>query len=1005
VAAGLRLALDGDRGITIAAARDGKPLYVPDVRQDPRYVDVGFPAVSELAVPVQFEGRVLGVLNVESEILDAYTPSDVQLLSILANQAALALQNARVNSQERRRADQLAAINRVARRVSATLDLRETLDGIVEAAVELVPCVLAEISLWGEQEQTLTLQALRCEPERAYPIGKACPPGEGYTGWVVRQRQPLLVADVGARDDIKPHLLPGEQAFESYVGVPLLAGDELVGTLVLIHDRAGAFDEPDLELLEGLAGQAAVAIRNASLYQELARRHRELTALNGVAAAMNQVLNLETLLRDAVRRVIRCLGADGGGIRLLDPASGQLTLSFTEGMSEAYVAAVGYLRLGDGIVGDVAVTGESAVVGDMQKDPRLEPGVLPKLREEGLRSLAVVPLRSREKVVGTLGVVSRAPGAFERADLDLLTAMGHQIGVAIENAQLFEETQRKARRLAALNAVASVINQPLSLQEIIDQAIERVIEVTSTDAGGIRLYDQATGELVIASFLGLTAEETRIIERLNLGQGFADRLTQFREPLVIRDLNRFPQLADIAEYGFDTHAYVPVMIKGDTVGVLGVITRQRREFTAEELDLLTAMGHQIGSAIERERLHKDLAQRARELEAAHAVAAAVNRPGELNEILDEGLGQALAVTGLEMGAIFVRDRHTGLLALSCHQGMSSRFVAWLQQMVKEKSEEIWKLAEIWVEQPRIDVEEVPLDSAHISDQVRDEAIRMTADVPLFAEGEVVGILTVATQSLRLITPEERSLLLAIGHQLGTAIANARLRQEALDAERLAAVGRVAASVAHELRSPLGGIKRSAEFLARPELSEATRGRLSQAIVAMAGRLVTTTQELLDYCKGGRMALAPTLCSLPGFLDEMLEVLRVDFSDRGIEVQTAWGYEGHVWMDADRMAQVVYNIAANARDAMPEGGRLGVATQQVGRWVELRFSDTGPGVPSELREHIFEPFVSYGKRQGAGLGLAIARRIVREHGGEICLDSLREEGAAFVVRLPLGENQG
>jgi signal transduction histidine kinase len=138
---------------------------------------------------------------------------------------------------------------------------------------------------------------------------------------------------------------------------------------------------------------------------------------------------------------------------------------------------------------------------------------------------------------------------------------------------------------------------------------------------------------------------------------------------------------------------------------------------------------------------------------------------------------------------------------------------------------------------------------------------------------------------------------------------------------------------------------------------------------------------------------------------MLEVLRVDFSDRGIEVQTAWGYEGHVWMDADRMAQVVYNIAANARDAMPEGGRLGVATQQVGRWVELRFSDTGPGVPSELREHIFEPFVSYGKRQGAGLGLAIARRIVREHGGEICLDSLREEGAAFVVRLPLGENQG
>jgi signal transduction histidine kinase len=509
---------------------------------------------------------------------------------------------------------------------------------------------------------------------------------------------------------------------------------------------------------------------------------------------------------------------------------------------------------------------------------------------------------------------------------------------------------------------------------------------------------------VITSFLGLRAEEVREIERLNLGQGFPERLGRFREPVVIRDLKQFPQLAEIAEYGFDTHVYVPVMVKGETVGILGVITRQRREFTAEELDLLTAIGHQIGSAIERARLHKDLARRARELEAAHAVAAAVNRPGELEEILDEGLGQALTVTGLEMGAIFVRDRHTGVLGLCCHQGMSTGFVAWLQERVREKSPKIWKLIEAWSERPRVDIEEIPQDAARVSDELQNEAIRLTADVPLFAEGQIVGVLTVATRAIHLFTPGERSLLQAIGHQLGTAIANARLRQEALDAERLAAVGRVAASVAHELRSPLGGIMRSAEFLARPELSDSTRQKLSHTIVAMAGRLVNTSQELLDYTQGGRMALRPVRCSLPGFLEEMLDVLRVDFSDRGIEVQTEWSYEGDVWMDPDRMAQVVYNIAANARDAMPEGGRLRVATRRVGQWVKLRFSDTGPGVPPDLRERIFEPFVSYGKRQGAGLGLAIARRIVREHGGEIGLDSQSEEGAAFVVRLPLAGRQ-
>ncbi|MGD2147146.1 MAG: GAF domain-containing protein [Anaerolineae bacterium] len=834
VAAGLRLPMDGERGITVASARSGAPLYVPNVPEDPRYVDVGFAATSELAVPVQFEGRVLGVINVESEEADAYSPSDVQLLSILASQAALALQNARVHAQERRRAEEMAAINRVARRVSATLDLRETLDSIVDAAAELVPCVLAEISLWDEGEQALTLQALRSEPERAFAIGKTYPPGEGYTGWVVGQRQPLLVKDVEARDDPKPDLLPGEQAFESYVGVPLLAGDELIGTLVLIHDRADAFDEQDLELLQGLAGQAAIAIRNAALYEELARRHRELAALNAVAAASNRALDvdmaLESILADAVDRVIQCLGADAGGIRLLDAASGQLTLSFTQGMSEAYTSAVARLGLGEGIVGDVAVTGEPALVHDMQRDLRLQPGVPAKLREEGLRSLAVVPLRSRQELVGTLGVASRTPAAFRESDVDLLTALGHQIGVAITNARLFDETQRKARKLAALNAVAQVISQSDTLQDTIDQAVAKVAEVMEVEISSLRLLEEDAGELSVVSHRGLSASYLQAEAHIRVTDDDpVAHVARSGEPLVVCDLVDDASAAGLTftTDEFKAFAIVPVRARDRIAGTLRVASRSPRDFDREELDLLTA----------------------------------------------------------------------------------------------------------------------------------------------------------------------------IGHQLGTAVDNARLRQEALDAARLAAIGRVAASVAHELRGPMGGIMRSAEFLARPELSDSTRAKLSQAIVAMAGRLMTTTQELLDYSKGGRLALTRVPCPLSSFMEEVLEVLRVDFSDRGIEVRTDWGYPSDIWLDADRMAQVVYNIAANARDAMPEGGLLRVATRQVGECVELRFSDTGPGIQAHLRERIFEPFVSYGKGKGAGLGLAIARRIVRQHGGEISLDGQVQEGATFVVRLP------
>ena len=652
----LELPLDGDSGITVAAARSGRSVYVPNVAEEPRYVSTGFAAASELAAPVQIEGRLFGVLNVESAQSHAFSEADRELLTILANQAALALENARLHVEERHRAEEMLILNELAARINANLELSDTLEAVVSAAAELIPCALAEVSLWNEDTEMLTLHALQCDPERAFPLGCSYPPGEGYTGWLVRQRRPLLVPDVDEREDIRPHLLPGELPYQAYAGVPLLAGEKLVGTLVLVSDDAGAFDSDDMRLLQALAHHATMAIGNARVYERVTRRNRALSAL-------------------------------------------------------------------------------------------------------------------------------------------------------------------------------------------------------------------------------------------------------------------------------------------------------------------------------------------------FAVAEAVNCPGDLDEILREGLKQVLSVTGLEMGAIAVADSETAPLVLQCQVGMSPEIEEWLEEQLGRKA-----LAQ-WPDGETLLVKEVRPDSSEIPLPVREEGVRLTAEVPLFAEGGMVGVLSIATCQPRQFSAEEKSLLQAIGHQLGTAIANERLRQDALMTERLAAVGRVAAGVAHDLRSPLGGILRSAEFLARPELSPDMRHKLSQAVVSLIHRLMNTTQQILDYVHKEKLPLKRAPCSLCGFLDEVLAVLDVDFSDRGIEVVHQCNYGGEVVMDADRMAQVVYNIAANARDAMPRGGTFTVATCQSGEQVELRFSDTGLGVPEEARDRIFEPLFTYGKREGAGLGLSIARRIVEEHGGRLWLESSEGGGAAFVVSLP------
>ena len=658
----LRLSLDGDQGITVTAARSGRPVYVSDVRQDPRYVYTGFSAVSELAVPVQIQGRVLGVLNVESAQSNAFSQADGELLSTLASQAALALENARLHAEDHRRAEEMAVLNELARRISASLDLQATLEAIAAAAAELIPCALSEISLWDEKTQLLTLRALEAEPRRAWPLGTTYPPGHGYTGWLVRHKKSLLVPDVEARQDIRPHLLSGELPYKAYAGVPLMIGQELIGTLVLVANETGAFNEEHIGWLNALAAQAAVAIRNARLYEQVTCRHEELAALYAVAEAVNHPLELKDLLQHALDRVIEVTHAQGGAIRLLDARSDQVTLAAHRGLSETYIQQARHFLLSQEIIGWVARTGEPNLAKDMWTDPRVSPEMQVLLRKVGHRSLIAVPLRAQKRVMGTLSVVARTPGFFTESDLKLLNA--------------------------------------------------------------------------------------------------------------------------------------------------------------------------------------------------------------------------------------------------------------------------------------------------------------------------------------------------IGHQLGTAIANARLRQEALAAERLAAVGRVATSIVHDLRSPLGGILRSAEFLARPELSPDTRQKLSQAVVSLARRLINTTQGILDYARCERLPLRCAPCSLSEFLDEVMAVLEVDFSDRGIEVVVDCGYGESVVMDADRMALVLYNVAANARDAMPRGGKFTVATTRIGKRVELRCTDTGPGVPAELSDRIFEPFFTHGKREGAGLGLSIARRIVEEHGGELWVESREGVGATFVISLQL-----
>jgi signal transduction histidine kinase len=230
------------------------------------------------------------------------------------------------------------------------------------------------------------------------------------------------------------------------------------------------------------------------------------------------------------------------------------------------------------------------------------------------------------------------------------------------------------------------------------------------------------------------------------------------------------------------------------------------------------------------------------------------------------------------------------------------------------------------------------------------------------------------------------------------------QQELVASERLAALGALAGMLAHDIRNPLTVIRGNADLLLRPDLPEEVRTR-AEAIARTADRLDRMTGETLDFARAGGV-LARRGLKVAAWLTEVATGLEQELPGLVVlpDLRLPAGFTAS--LDADKLWRAMANIAANARDAMGGRGRVHLAAWPEGdERLVLVLRDEGPGIPAELRDRIFEPFVTRGKKRGTGLGLAIARRFVEDHGGtlDLLLDAPPVDGpagACFRIALPM-----
>lgn len=266
------------------------------------------------------------------------------------------------------------------------------------------------------------------------------------------------------------------------------------------------------------------------------------------------------------------------------------------------------------------------------------------------------------------------------------------------------------------------------------------------------------------------------------------------------------------------------------------------------------------------------------------------------------------------------------------------------------------------------------------------------------DGLIIGVFQLLNKHIGHFGPEDEAFIEALSVHAAIAVENARLAREMVQNERMSAVGRMASTILHDIRNPMTTVRLYAELIKRGGTSQ-NPAEMAEAMIRQIDRLNEMAQEILDFARGVSNLHVQTV-ELGPTLGQLLNVLEADMASRKISLVRHLDYTGTCTLDVDKLTRVIYNLTGNAADVMPDGGTLSIRTRTQEGFLVIEVSDSGPGIPGQIRTRLFEPFFTYGKPHGTGLGLSIVKKIMEDHHGRVEAESLPGNGATFRLFYPL-----
>lgn len=644
---------EGIAGRTVAS---GEAFMTADYLRDPRFEHVarsdalvrstGFRSV--LAAPLRGESGSLGAISVSSTEPDHYDENQAELLQGLADQAAIAIQNARLieeldrsSTELARRADAEQSLREIAAQITAIRDPGNLLQQVVDAARRLVDADGSVLDLVDPDGELLRwafdagVAAFFTPDEIA---NMTIPVGVGATGRAVAENRVIAAADdpktMFPDSEINDRFFDGT-GYRSMIVVPVSGESGPLGALEVYSTRPNAFDDDDAGVLRSLAAQAAIAITNARLIEELDRSRRDIArradaerSLREIAARITAIREPGDLLQHVADEAARLLESDGAIIDLLDPISGTIAMGYVAGLEPGRSERWASSRVGEDIVRAAIGARLPLYTPDYLGDPRfrLDAHGSAIANEIGLRAIAIAPLVSERGALGTLAVFSSRPGTYGADEANLLGALADQAAIAMLNARLIDDLERSQRELAAraetersLRDIAARITSLGDPGELLARVVEESRRLLGSDGAHLtRMSEDGTYlvPVIVAGGMDVDTEAWLKDMEFPLGGGINGLAAEEVSPVWTYDYMTDPRIPhepedDLAaeRLGLRGMAAAPLRAPaGEVIGTLAVSYAQPRDIQPDELELLQGLADQAAIALTNANLYELLGE-------------------------------------------------------------------------------------------------------------------------------------------------------------------------------------------------------------------------------------------------------------------------------------------------------------------------------------------------------------------------------------------------------------